>query len=51
MFLALSVSVGVWLFVSGCGRLSGKGLFLCNGKPEDLKRYGELYLNLVGKKY
>jgi len=27
MFLALSVSVGVWLFVSGCGRLSDKGLF------------------------
>ena len=47
MFLALSVLVGVWLFVSGFGRLSGKGLFLCNGKPAARNLLGEFLVEFV----
>lgn len=47
MFLALSVSVGVWPFVSGFGRRSGKELFLCNGKPAARNLFGEFLVKFV----
>ena len=49
IFLALSVSVGVWLFVSGFGRRSDKGLFLCNGESAARNLFGEFFVKFVVK--
>ena len=47
MFLALSVSVWVWLFVSGYGRFSDKGLFLCDREPAARNLFGEFLVEFV----